>query len=238
MEWWEIALILVLLGIVAHRATLVFFRAHAARVQMGEEQPYRKETGDYSKTMLVLGDSTAAGVGASSPEDSIAGRLAAYIGATHVENYARSGAYVEDLKGQIDQATLERYDTILIQIGGGDMVFFHDARKTAQKLDILMMTLPEAGQTLLMSAGNVGGAKIFPMLIRPLHTWTTHVYHRWFQKVAKRRGAIYVNLYLQRKDDLFLDEPERYFSPDGIHPSSEGYALWFEKVRGALKHSI
>jgi lysophospholipase L1-like esterase len=234
MTWWQILLTAGILGAVAYRAALVYLRAHAARVQMAEEQRFERLTGDYTKTMLVLGDSTGAGVGASRPEESIAGRLAAKLGATHVENYAASGSYVTDLRAQILKATLDAYDVILIQIGGGDIVFFHNAERVAKELDLAMMGLPDSKLTLLMSAGNVGGAKIFPLLIRPFHTWLTHEYHRWFRKVAKRRGATYVNLYLPRKVDYFLDEPERYFSEDGIHPSSDGYVLWFNKVEEVL----
>lgn len=222
----------------AYAGVMLYFRAHAARMMMGEECPYTHESTDYTKTLLVLGDSTGAGVGADSPQESVAGRLAAYMGATHTENYAVSGAAVSDLKAQIDKASLNCYDTILIQIGGNDIILFHDARSTAQKLDVLMMGLPSARQTILMCAGNVGGATIFPWVVRPFHTWTNLVFHRWFSKVAKRRHALYVNLYEPRNLDPFIQEPERYLSKDGLHPSSEGYAAWFEKIQQALETSV
>ncbi len=234
MSFWGIVLTLGILGAVAYRATMLFIRARAARTLMADEKPYTKETGDYTKTLLVLGDSTGVGVGADTPEESVAGRLAVHIGATHVENYAVSGAAVEDLKPQIDKATLSRYDMILIQIGGNDILLLHSPKETAKKLDILMMTLPDAGTTLLMSAGNAGGAVIFPLIVRPLHTWLNLGIHAWFKKVAARRNALYVDLYEPRGRDLFLKDPDRYLSKDGLHPSSEGYALWFEKVRVVL----
>lgn len=235
MSIWGIIATLAIIIAVAYRASMVYFRARAARIQMSDEHPYKKESVDYTKTMLVLGDSTAVGVGSDTAEDTVAGRLATYIGATHVENYAKSGAAVKDLKSQIDQAVLEKYHTILIQIGGNDIILFHGAKKTAQQLDILMMTLPHAEQIILMSAGNVGGATIFPLIVRPFHTWTNHEFHKWFARVAERRKALYVNLYDKKEFDPFLREPERYFSPDGLHPSSEGYALWFEKIKTALE---
>jgi lysophospholipase L1-like esterase len=213
---------------------MVFLRAHAARVQMAEERPYKKETGDYAKAMLVLGDSTGAGVGAHVPEESVPGRLASYIGATHVENYAASGATVTDLKDQIDKATLSRYDTILLMIGGNDILFFHSAKKSAKKLDILMMTLPEASTVILMTAGNIGGATIFPFIVRPFHMLASLSFRKWFKKVAKLRGALYVDLYEPFIRDPFLEEPDRYLSSDGLHPSSEGYGLWFAKVKQSL----
>lgn len=235
MSLFGIIVVLIILGCFAYAGIMLYFRAHAARLMMAEEHPYKNESIDYAKTLLVLGDSTGVGVGADKPEESVAGRLASYIGATHTENYAVSGATVADLKPQIEKVTLKSYDFILIQIGANDIIFFRGAKRTAQQLDIFMMMLPEARQTILMSAGNVGGATIFPFVVRPFHTWANLEFHKWFERVAKRRGATYVNLYEPRHIDPFLREPERYLSKDGLHPSSEGYGLWFEKIKQALK---
>lgn len=219
---------------IGYRAAMVYFRAHAARIQIADAVPYEVLSGDFSKTLLVLGDSTAVGVGAAAPEESVAGLVAAHIGATYVENRGETGACVEDLKVQIETAKLRRYDLILVQIGGNDIVLLRSAKRAAQKLDILLMSLPEAGKVILFTAGNVGGATTFPMTVRPFHTWTNLAFHKWFAKVAKRRKMTYVNLYEPASRDLFIKEPERYLSEDGLHPSSEGYALWFEKLRPYL----
>jgi lysophospholipase L1-like esterase len=235
MTWWQMLLAVAVLASVAYRAALIFFRAHAARVQMADEHPYKKESTDYTKTLLVLGDSTAVGVGASRPEDTVPGRLATYLGATHTENYAKSGSFSGELKEQIDQAVLDRYDVVLIMTGANDILFLHGAKETAKQLDVLMMTLPDAGKVILMTAGNVGGATIFPLIVRPLHTWLNQTFHHWFTKVAKRRGALYVNLYQPSLQDPFRKDPDRYLSEDGLHPSSDGYGLWFEKVREVLE---
>lgn len=220
--------------LIGYRAALTYLRARAARVQIAEAVPYAREGDDHSKALLVLGDSTGVGVGASRPEETLAGLVAAAIGATYVENHAVSGATVDDLAPQIEVARLSRYDTILIQIGANDIIMLRDARRTAMRLDAILMSLPEARRIILLSAGNVGGANIFPFVIRPFHTWTTLAFHRWFAKVAERRGGVYVNLYDKPENDRFITDPDRYFSEDGLHPSSEGYALWFEKVRPHL----
>lgn len=234
MELLSLTAVALILLFVARRAALTYFRARTARIQMEEEAAFRNETGDYRMTLLVLGDSTGMGVGASRPEESVAGRLAAYIGATHVENYARPGAEAADLAAQARQATLHRYDYLLIQAGGNDIILLHGAKETAKKLAIAMLELPEAGKTILMSAGDVGAATIFPLFVRFFHTLASRAFHRWFSKVAKRRGAVYVDLYVPRERSPFVLEPERFLSKDGLHPSSEGYALWFEKLKEAL----
>ena len=228
---------IIILLIIGHSAANTFFRARISEELMAHEEPYKKETGDYTKTLLVLGDSTGAGVGASQPEHSVAGRLAEYLGATHVENYAVSGTMVDELPLQIQQAKLEKYDTILIQIGGNDILAFHNAKRVSARLSNIFGTLPKADCIFLMSAGNIGGAKLFPMVIRPFHTMANLAMHKEFARVAHGWKALYVNLYEPFWKDAFLRDPHRYFSRDGLHPSSYGYGLWFDKLRATLEES-
>lgn len=234
MNIWLIVTVVIVLAIIAYAACNTLIKAKVSAVLMEHAVAYKKETGDYARTMLVLGDSTGVGIGADKPEESVAGLVATYQGATHVENYAVSGAAVEELPGQIKQAKLKRYDLTLIHIGGNDILAFHDPKKTAERLSQILPTLPEAGRVVIMSAGNVGGATIFPWIIRPFHTWLTLQFHAAFDEVAARHHAVYINLYEPPHRDLFLKDPERYLAPDGLHPSSEGYALWFEKVKTGL----
>ncbi len=235
LEWIGIIAIFLILAMISYRAANVYFKVRISRELMENTLSYSLSSDNYAKTMLVLGDSTGVGVGAARPEDSVAGRLASYIAATYVENYAISGAAVADLPQQVKQAKLLRYDLILIQIGGNDILAFHNSQKTAQELGHIMNTLPQTAQILVMSAGNVGGATLFPSIIRPFHTGLNLHYHQAFGKVVPIHGGTYVNLYEPFWKDPFLRDPNRYLSRDGLHPSTYGYGLWFEKLRKHLK---
>jgi len=224
-----------LLSVIAYWGANTFFRARISEALMKDATPYQKGGFDRSTTLLVLGDSTGVGVGAERPEDSVAARLARYLDATYVENHAASGAEIDDLFDQAKKAALPRYDFILIQAGGNDILAFHDAKKVAKRLALLFAALPKAGRVALMCAGNVGGATLFPPPFRPFHTMLTMAYHRAFAKVAHGWGALYVNLYEPFWKDPFLRDPERYLSRDGLHPSSYGYGLWFDKLKAALE---
>jgi lysophospholipase L1-like esterase len=35
---------------------------------------------------------------------------------------------------------------------------------------------------------------------------------------------------MPRDRDPFRIAPRRFYSPDGIHPSADGYALWFAQI--------
>lgn len=186
------------------------------------------------KSMLVLGDSTAVGVGATRPEESLAGLVAQEANIAWVENYAVSGARVHDLSVQIARAQRDRYDIVLVQIGANDIIRFTPASSSAALLEEVLITLPESGKTLLLTAGNVGGAVLFPLPLRPLYERRTLQYHEAFADVAAMFGITYINLYTPPREDPFVREPERYLAKDGLHPSSEGYGVWFKEVKKAL----
>ena len=231
---FEIIGVIILLAVIAYWGGNIFLKARAAKLLIEEARPYTLATNDTTKTLLVLGDSTGVGVGATTPAESVPGLLAAHLGATHVENYSVSGAGVEDLASQIEQAQLARYDVIFLMIGANNILAFDNPRWAARELGEMLASLPESGGTYLMAAGNVGGATIFPHPVRFFHTRTTLAYHKEFARAAHAWNATYINLYEKPSVDPFMKEPNRYLAADGLHPTSEGYALWFGKLKQEL----
>lgn len=208
----------------------------SARISMklvAMAESYSKE-GANSRPMLVLGDSTAVGVGASAPQDSLAARAAAHIQASSVENYAKSGAVTSDLLQQIQQAKKEKYSLILVQIGGNDIIRFRSSKSAAAQLSEALNQLPDSDKVVVISAGNVGGAPLFPLFLRPLYTRLNVSYHEAFERAVEAKGFVYVNLYTAPSGNLIENHPEVYLAEDGLHPSTAGYALWFEAIRDEL----
>lgn len=223
-----------ILVLIAYAGVNTYIKARISREIMEHTTPFSLESEDTSVSMLVLGDSTGVGVGADRPEETVAGRAARHIGATYVENLAEVGAETEDLLEQARKAKLPHYSLLLIHIGGNDVILFHNPKKTGAYLSDFLENAPRADKVIILSAGNVGGATIFPRLIRLLHTFLNRRLHRVFENVAKKHGVTYVNLYEPFYKDPFLRDPNRYLSMDGLHPSSYGYGLWFEKVKTVL----
>ena len=220
---------LVVLGIL-YSLYVFYTQVQIAKALVKAAVPYHRNSSDTRVTLLVLGDSTGVGVGAARPEDTVAGRLASKMGATSVENYSVSGAVVADLAGQLAQAKFKTYSTILLQIGANDIMWFHNVEQSGKTLAAALAQLPLADNVYIMSAGNIGAATLIPFYVRPFHAILNMKYHEEFAKVAAVVGAQYVNLYTAPTTDPFVLEPKKYFSKDGLHPSSEGYGVWFEKL--------
>lgn len=196
--------------------------------------PFTAPSDDSSSAVLVLGDSTAVGVGADSPEDTVAGRVNAYLAPSSVENYAVSGAVTRDLPDQAAKAKFAQYRLILIQIGGNDIIRFRSAEKGAEDLRAAIRALPEAERIIIISAGDVGGATLFPLAVRPFHTRLNHEYHDAFARVAAEEGVTYVNFGDAPATQIINNDPKTYLAADGLHPSSAGYALWFDTIQPSL----
>lgn len=184
--------------------------------------------------VLVVGDSTATGVGAKSKQQTVAAYLHDRVNASSLENYAVSGAVVADLNDQIEQADFSEYDYILVQIGGNNIIRFHNAKETAQELAKMLDELPTTDNLRVMSAGNVGATTFFPFFMNPFYTNRTLAFHKEFASVVEQAGGVYVNLYMPPSKDPFVQQPDLYLSADGLHPAGAGYALWFDSLAETL----
>lgn len=86
----------------------------------------------------------------------------------------------------------------------------------------------------MMSTGDVGTAPALPKPLDWLYSARTRQVRSLFIELAQRHAVEYVDLYSAEARRRFSEAPERYYASDGLHPSSEGYRLRFERL---LEHS-
>jgi lysophospholipase L1-like esterase len=179
--------------------------------------------------LLMVGDSTGVGTGATSPAASVAG----LIGRDHpdlvVVNRAADGARFSDMLRQLEGAA--DFDVILVLGGGNDVIRLTDRGLMASGIARLVAAAQErAPVVLLMPPGNVGNVPFFFPPWSWLMTQRSRELHALVKSAAASSGALYVNTFAERADDPFAQEPERYNAVDGLHPSDAGYQLWYEAL--------
>ena len=178
--------------------------------------------------LLIVGDSTAVGTGASSPPHSLAGLIAQRHPDWLIENRARDGAKFAEVLGQLGGSG--QYDIVLVQAGGNDVIRLSDLAALGATIDqVSAAARQRAGRVVLMPAGNVGNA---PFFFPPLSWWMTsrsRQMHRMIEGTARRDGAVYVSLFKERADDPFVQRPGLN-ARDGLHPSDAGYRVWFDEL--------
>ena len=222
-------LLVILVAIIADVAFEAARFYHHVRVSAGlvaKAIPYQRADGSLS--MLVIGDSTAVGVGADTPADTVAGYLSNTLNAS-VENYSKSGAVTADMEAQFAQAKNSHYDLILIQVGANDVIRFHSLSGTQALLDtILKNARTKSDHVVLLTAGRIGEAPLFPWFVGPFITHRAHQMRDLFKATADANGVAYVDLF--NIPDPFLSDPQKYYAPDGLHLTKDGWYFWYEQT--------
>jgi lysophospholipase L1-like esterase len=179
-------------------------------------------------SLLIVGDSTALGTGASSPQASLAGRFANSYPDLRIANCGRRGARFATLGDEI--ARHGRHDVIMILAGANDVIRHTGmARLKADIDDAITQASKQALHVVVVPAPNLGNAPIFPA---PLSWWLTlrsRRLHAACRRSVQARGATYVNLFRRWRDDPFAHDPALIASDD-LHPSDAGYAFWFGEL--------
>ena len=182
--------------------------------------------------LLVVGDSTAVGTGASTPQTSLVGLLAARFPGLLIENRARDGATFADVARQLAAPGSRGgpFDMVLVNAGGNDVIRMRNLDTVAQDIDrVAQLARQTAPFVVLMPAGNVGNA---PFFLPPVSWWMTQRARRLHAAVgasAERHGAVYVRLFEERDNDPFAHQ-RALNAIDGLHPSDDGYRVWLKQL--------
>lgn len=191
-------------------------------------EPLHSSPRQATMRLLIVGDSTAVGTGASGPQASVAGLLAQAFPRLQIHNRARDGATFAQLPAQL--AADGRFDMVLVMAGGNDVVRLRSLQAVRSDIDNVVRRASErSALVVLMPAGNVGNAPFFYPPVSWLMAWRSRQLHAFVNEAASRHGAVVVHLYRERTDDPFVKDP-RLNAPDGLHPSDAGYRVWFGEL--------
>jgi lysophospholipase L1-like esterase len=188
--------------------------------------------------LVLLGDSSALGVGVNRVEETVGGQLAALLaqGNRRVElsSVAVSGARARDLPTQVARALLgSRPDLAVILIGSNDATTLRRPQDAATELGNAVRRLREAGVAVVVgTCPDLGATRAFAPPLRQL----AGAYGR---KVAKaqiaavaRAGGMPVDL-ATKTGAVFRADPGT-LCHDGFHPSADGYGVWADALFPAV----
>ncbi len=197
--------------------------------------PPFEQAGNGSSSLLVLGDSTGYGTGASDKKHSVAGLIGADFPDVSIINSSVNGRTIGGLRKDIENLQGE-YDVILLQIGANDILQKRTLEETMADLRVVLDVLsPRTKKIVMISSGNVGGAVRFKGERRALYQQQSIIFKKAFLALNdERQNFTYVDLYVDPKKDPFVLEPQIYTANDGLHPSTAGYALWYKKLNPVI----
>jgi lysophospholipase L1-like esterase len=183
------------------------------------------------RRFLIVGDSTGVGIGSADSRSTVAGRLAAAFPGTEIVNHARDGAQSSDVAAQIESGS-GRFDLVLIFVGGNDAIRLSSYEAVVHAAESALEAARACSDSVaVIPPTDVGAA---PLWMWPLDALFTHraraVRRAWQLATRERTGVHLVEVRLPKNRDPFRIAPRRYYSPDGVHPSADGYALWFAQI--------
>jgi acyl-CoA thioesterase-1 len=187
-------------------------------------------------SVVWLGDSTAAGVGAGEPDRGVAPQVARAVGRrTRLEVRAVSGARVAAVEGQA--AGLAAVDLVVISVGANDATHSLDLRAFRAAYERALDALPAGAAVILLGVPDLGSATRLAVPLRWVAGEQGRRHDAVVREVAGARGATYVDI-AGPTGPPFRSDPDRYFAPDHYHPNDEGYRLWADVVAPAVKDAL
>lgn len=184
-----------------------------------------------------IGDSVAAGVGASGPEASLPHLVARGLGRpVDLQVEAVSGARVADaLERQVPAVEAARPDVVIVEIGANDVIRLtgtFDFRSTYDRL-LGRVTRLGADHVLALGMPDFGGTPRFLQPLRGLIGWRARRLDAEVRASAEAFGATYVDIAGSTAAG-FAADPDGTHAADRFHPSDEGFELWADAVLDRL----
>jgi lysophospholipase L1-like esterase len=201
------------------------------------------EPGAEELTFVVLGDSTAAGVGASSPDDAypqvLARRLADDGYRVKLQVFGASGARVADVRReQIDKVIEAEPDLVFIAIGANDATHLTPLDDIRTDMALALDRLEaETGADIVIAGAPDMRAPAFLQPLRWLAGWRGRQVAGAIEDAGNEAGVAVVEL-AEKTGPLFESDPDRYHSADNFHPSAAGYELWANAIYPILNQAL
>ena len=179
--------------------------------------------------LLILGDSSAAGVGVTNQSDALLGKLVARL-AWHYEVHwrliAKTGATSISTLQYLRTIPEEKYDAVLVSLGVNDVTTGRSKKGFLADQNAIVDLLQNKFGAVLVIISGLPPIGRFPALPQPL---------RWYLGAQSRRFcAARESLVGDRAGCEYLKLDENFdpalMAPDGFHPGAEHYTSWAENA--------
>lgn len=227
--------------------------ARTVRRRMFSQVPVLPEaTGDRGRTatgaepalrLAVLGDSSAAGVGALTHDEALAGRLATALAgltgrAVSWRVIAETGATTARVGGTLARdltIAVEgwRPDIVVVAVGVNDLLRWRSLAAWRGDLAELFRQLRHRAPEAVVIASGLPPVASFPLLppaIRLVAGRRARRMDRMLGEVARHLGVAHVPLGDGGR--------EQWFASDGFHPSPAGYRAWSRVLALAVADAL
>ncbi len=181
-------------------------------------------------TLLVLGDSTAAGVGADTQAEALPGNLARNIHerfgrGSYWRAVGRNGATAHDIiTDYLDEATDAPADLVFFSIGANDALALRSRGAFRRDVVTVVNVMREANPRALILVSLMPRFDRFAALTQPLK-WNLALHASSLDAGARKGVEGMADVFAIPKPIPYTPE---FWASDRFHPSAEGYRQWID----------
>lgn len=184
-------------------------------------------------SVLIIGDSAAAGVGVEHQNDALLGQLVSMLSAHHQVNWkliAQTGATTYSTIKRLADEPGKQYDYVITSIGVNDVTSALSPAQWLSQQQKLIEVLQQKFQPQQLIISPVPPMGDFPALPQPLRAflgWKAKAFNR--QLANGLQLANNITLFPQQKA-----EQHHVMASDGFHPGESIYQDWAKKIADVI----
>jgi acyl-CoA thioesterase-1 len=227
-------------GVMAAAALLIFAACGTQDTAGDESMTDAKKSAPV--VYVALGDSTGVGVGAIKGGGYVARiyeRIERERPGSRLVNLCVSGATTADvLRGQVGRVGAARPAFVTVGIGINDVTHGVSVEEFARNFEELVTRIRREtdAPVVVTNIPDISFAPRVPLLMRDEARRRIQLFNATLAESAARHQLTLADAY-QSSHEVIPNHPE-FFSPDGFHPSDEGYEFWAVKMWPAVKKAM
>lgn len=187
--------------------------------------------------LLIIGDSSAVGVGTSHQEEALLGHMRKRLSQTNTVHWsvdAKTGATTAQTIARLAQNAPRKFDVVSVSLGVNDITSCVPVAQWQQTYSELLHLVEQKFQADVICVSGIPPIRYFPLLPQPLR-WILGAEAKRFDRalrglVAGRDGCRFVEMDFEPDVSLM--------SPDGFHPGPKIYSEWGRRVYRAIRSDI
>lgn len=191
-------------------------------------------------SILIVGDSAAAGVGVDHQEDALTGAILSQLQQDYQIRWklqAKSGDTTSNVIRVLEKIPAEHYDVVVTSVGVNDVTKLIPADVWIKKQQKLYQAIESRFSPELIIAAGVPPMNMFPALPNPL-AWLFGRYAKAMnfeleKFVSKKANMQWIEYDIKQYQALNLE-----MAQDGFHPSKEVYTLWGQEVATKIRQKF
>ena len=191
-------------------------------------------------SLLILGDSAAAGVGVETQQDALSGAIISELQDQYLISWklhAKTGDTTKQVFQALQYLEPQNYDVVVTSIGVNDVTKLTSANSWIKQQKRLFEYIQARFQPKLIIVSGVPPMQHFPALPNPL-AWL-------FGKYAEQMNQVLYKWVEAQNQFRFIQYDIESFqalnlpmASDGFHPSKEIYAIWGQQVAALVRQSF